>query len=156
VVEGKGHRIDSGEILIVEEVLLARQPAALATKIGGQSPNDRIKDRDCWHLDTPATFLQRLAKHIADQSEQDDTLVCVDAGDHSIDLTTRPDHAPDMLDRLRPIELHKAGPRHGMNGLSGGIRNEMEVKTRHQNTTKPPELSPRRCASYDEGKGKTR
>jgi hypothetical protein len=116
-------------------VLLARQPAALATEIGSQCPNDRIEDRDCRHLDTPAAFLQILAKHITDQGEQNDTHICFDPSNNPIDLTTRPDHAPDMLNRLRAIELHKAGPGHGMHGLSGGIRNEMEVKTRHQHTS---------------------
>jgi hypothetical protein len=36
-----------------------------------------------------------------------------------------------MLDWLRPIELHKAGSGHGMHGFSGGIRNEMKMKSRH-------------------------
>jgi hypothetical protein len=47
-----------------------------------------------------------------------------------------------MLNRLRAIELHKAGPGHGMNGFSGGIRNEMEVKTRHQHTSQADRVIP--------------
>jgi hypothetical protein len=132
MVEGKSHRIDSSEILIIEEVLLTRQPAALATEIGGQRPNHWIEDRDCRHLDTPAAFLQRLTKHIADQGEQNDTPICFDPGDNPINLTARPNHAPDMLNWLRAVKLHKASPGHRMNGFSGGIRNEMEMKTRHK------------------------
>ena len=55
----------------------------------------------------------------------------LDPGDHPIDLAARAHHAPDMLDRLRAIELHKAGPCHGMNGFSGGIGNEMQMKAGH-------------------------
>ena len=142
MVEGKSHRVNSGEILIVEEVLLTRQSTALATEIGGQRPDDRIKDRDCRHLDTPTAFLQRLTKCIADQGEQNDTPICFDPGDNPIDLTARPDHAPDMLNRLRAIELHEAGPGHGMNGFSGGIRNEMEMETRHQQSSHADRVIP--------------
>jgi hypothetical protein len=131
MVEGKGHRIDSGEILVVEEVLLSRQPSALAAEVGGQGPDHRIEDRDRRHLDSSAAFLQQLAKRITDQGKQNDTLVRLDTGDYPIDLTARSHHAPDMLDRLRLIELHKTGSGHRMHCLSGGIRNQMKMKPRH-------------------------
>jgi hypothetical protein len=36
-----------------------------------------------------------------------------------------------MLDRLRLIELDKAGSGYRMHGFSGRIRNEMKMKSRH-------------------------
>ena len=131
VVEGKGHSIDSGKILVVEEVLLPRQPSALATEIGSQCPDDRIEHRDRRHLDSSAAFLQQLAKRITDQGKQNDAPVRLDTGNYPINLTPRSHHAPDMLDRLRVVELHKAGSGHRVHCLPGGIRYEMKMKPRH-------------------------
>ena len=132
MVEGKGHRIDSGEILVVEEVLLTRQPAALTTEIRGQRPDNRIEDRDRRHLNPSAAFLQQLAKCVADQGEQNHTSVRLDTGDDPIDLTARPHHTPDMLDRLRPVELHQAGSGDRMDRLAGRIRNKMKMNSHHR------------------------
>src|SRR5262249_34932041 len=132
MVEGKRHRVDSGEILIIEEMLLAWQSTALPTEIGGQCSDNRVKDWDCRNLNTPAALLQRLAKHITNQGKQNNTRVCLAPGDDPIDLTACTYHAPDMLDRLRAFELHKTSPRYGMNSLAGRVGNKMEMKTRHQ------------------------
>jgi hypothetical protein len=131
MVECKGHGVDSSEILVVEEVLLAGQPSALATEIRGQGPDNRIEDRDRRHLNSSAAFLEQLAKRVTNQGEQNDTAVCFNAGNNPIDLTACPDHAPDMLDRLRLVELHKAGSGHRMYGFASGIRDKMKMKSRH-------------------------
>src|ERR1700751_1593534 len=131
MVEGKGHCIDSGEKLVVEKVLLTRQPAALATEIGGQRPDHRIEDGDHRHLNPSAAFLQQLTKRVTNQREQNDAPVRLDPGDDPVNLTARPDHTPYVLDRLRSVKLHKAGSSYGMHGFSGGIRNQMQMKSRH-------------------------
>jgi hypothetical protein len=142
MIDGKRHRVYSSEIFIIKEMLLARQSAALTTEVGGQRPYDWIKDRDRRNLDTPTAFLQRLAKRVADQGEQNDTPVCLNPGEDAIDLSTRADHAPDMLNRLRAIELHKTGSRHGVNRFSGGIGNEMQMKARHKRTSHADRVIP--------------
>jgi hypothetical protein len=101
-------------------------------------------------LDFTAAFLQQLPKCITDQGEQNDTPVRLDPGDDPIDLAARPHHAPNMLDRLRSVELHKAGSGHRMDGFSRRIGNEMEVKSRHR--VKPSVSTSTRSADYDEGK----
>ena len=65
MVEGKGHRVDSGEILVVEKVLLTGQPSAVATEIGGQRPDDRIEDRYRRDRDPSTAFLEQLAAQYA-------------------------------------------------------------------------------------------
>jgi len=90
------------------------------------------------HLDSSAAFLQQLAKRVTNQGEQNNPPVRLDAGDDPIDLTARPDHAPDMFDRLRPVELDEAGSGHRMHGFSGGIRNEMKMKSRHSGESRDP------------------
>ena len=127
MVEGKGHCIDSGEILVVEKVLLTRQPSALATEIGSQRPDHRVEDGDRRHLNPSAAFLQQLTKRVTNQREQNDAPVRLDPGDNPLNLTARPDHTPDVLDRLRSVELHKAGSGYGMHGFSGGIGNQMQM-----------------------------
>jgi hypothetical protein len=142
MVKGKGHRIDSGKILVVEKVLLTRQPSALATEIGGKRPDDRVEDWDRRHLNSSAPFLQQLAKRVTNQSEQNNALVRLDSGDDALNLTPRPDHTPDVLDRLRSVELHKAGSGYGMHGFSGGIRNQMKMKSRHSGQNRDNRVIP--------------
>jgi hypothetical protein len=36
-----------------------------------------------------------------------------------------------MLDRLGVLELHETGARHGMNGIAGGVGDEMKMKLGH-------------------------
>ena len=86
MVKGKGHRIDSGKILVVEKVLLTRQPSALATEIGGQRPDHRVEDGDRRHLNPSAAFLQQLTKRVTNQREQNNALVRLDSGDDALNL----------------------------------------------------------------------
>ncbi len=54
-----------------------------------------------------------------------------DRCDNALDLTFGANHRPDMLDRLGALELHETGARHGMNGIAGGIGDEMKMEPGH-------------------------
>src|SRR3974377_659836 len=123
MVEGERHRIDTREILVVEKMLLARHAAALAMKVGAECPNDRIKNGNRRYLQAATSLLQQLTKGVVDEGEQNQTRVGLNPGNHPIDLAARSNHAPDMLDGMRVVELHKTGPCDRMNRLSGGIGN---------------------------------
>lgn len=129
MIESKGHRVDAREVLTVEKMLLAWHTSAFSVKIRGQCTNDGIQNGNCRHLDSTAAFLQQLPKRVVDQSKEDDARICLDPRDHSVDLAAFADHTPDMFDRLSIVKLNETGPRHGVNRLSGGIRNKMQVKT---------------------------
>src|SRR6266550_2089573 len=120
MIEGKGHRIDPREILTVEQVLLARQSPALTAEVRGKRADYRVENGDRRYLDLSADLLQQLAKCVTDQGEKNDTLVRLDAGDHSLDLAARAHHAPDMFHRVGVIELYEASPSHRVHGFSRG------------------------------------
>ena len=136
VVEREGHRVDAGEILAVEQMLLARHAAALAAEIGGERADHRIEHRDRRHLQAAATFLQQLAQRVVDHREQHEAGIGLDPGDDPLDLAAGAHHAPDMLDRLRFVELHETGPRHRMHRFAGRIRDQMQVKAGQRTATR--------------------
>ncbi len=119
MIEGKGNRIDARKILAVEQMLFARHPTALPMKVGSQCADDRIENRDGRHLQPAAALLQQLAKRVVDHREQDNPGIGFNSGYHPVNLAAGAHHAPDMLDRLSIVELHKAGPGHRMHGFSG-------------------------------------
>ena len=128
MVDREGHRVDAREILAVEQVLLARQSAALAPEIGAERADHRVEHRDRRHLQSAAALLQDLPQRLVDHREQDDAGIGLDPGDDALDLGAGAHHAPDMLDRLRLVELHEAGARHRMHGVAGRIGDEMQMK----------------------------
>ena len=131
MIEGKSHCVDSRKIFAVEEMLFARQASALAAEIGGKRADYRIENRNGRRLNSATALLKQLAKSIADEGEQHDPAIGFDPGDHPLDLTARAHHAPDMFDRLRPVELDETGSSHRMNRFSGRVGNKMKVKPRH-------------------------
>ena len=131
VIEREGHRIDTREIFVVEEMLLAGDPPALAVEMRCERSDYRIEHRDRRHLQTAASFLQLLPKRVVYQRKENYSGIGLDPGDHPVDLAASADHAPHMLDRLRIVELHQTGARHRMNRLAGGIRNQVKVKAGH-------------------------
>src|SRR6266513_3817905 len=135
VVDCKGHRVDAREIFIVEQMLPAGDAMALPPEIGGERADHGIEHRDRLDLQLPAAFLQGLAQRVVDEREQDEPGIGLDPGDDPLDLTARPYHAPDMLDRLRIVELHEAGARHRMHCLAGRIRDEVKVKAAQHGKT---------------------
>src|SRR5205823_11865293 len=104
-------------------------------EVGGERADDGIEHRDRLDLQLTAALLQGLAQCVVDERKQDEPRIGLDPGDDSFDLTARPYHAPDMLDRLRIVELHEAGARHRMHCLAGRIRDEVKVKAAQHGTT---------------------
>src|SRR5690625_4399553 len=51
----------------------------------------------------------------------------LDLGDRLLELPPCPDQGPDMLDRLRLIELDEAGPGHGIHRFACRIRYQMQM-----------------------------
>lgn len=87
--------------------------------------------------------MQQLAKRVVDHREQNDPRIGFNPGYHPVNLGAGAHHAPDMLDRLSVVELHKARPGHRMHGFPGGIGNEVKMKARHGTS---PELSKERVS----------
>src|SRR5437763_10554661 len=135
VVDRKGHRVDAREIFIVEQMLPAGHAMALPAEIGGKRADHGIEHRDRLDLQLPAAFLQGLAQRVVDEREQDEPRIGLDPGDYPLELSARALYGPDILDRLRIVELHEAGARHRMHCLAGRIRDEVKVKAaQHERT----------------------
>ena len=62
VIEGEGHGVDALEILGVEEMLLAREAAALAPEKGAERADHRIEHRDRRRLQLATALDQRPAQ----------------------------------------------------------------------------------------------
>src|SRR5271155_685388 len=153
MIEGKRNRVDTRKILTVEQMLFARHPTALAMEVGSQRADDRIENRYGRLLQPAAALLQQLAKSVVDHGEQNDPGIGFNPGYHPVDLAAAAHHTPDMLDGLSVVELHKAGPSHGMHGFSGGIGNEVKMKAGHRNLAR---FIPARCESFETKYRKTR
>jgi hypothetical protein len=89
MIEGKGHRVDSREIFIIEQVLLARQSPALSTEVSSKRPYHRVENRDCLHLNATATFLEQRAQRVADQSKENHPRIGLDPGDETGSFSAR-------------------------------------------------------------------
>jgi hypothetical protein len=88
-------------------------------KVGSERSDDRIENRDGRHLQPAAALLQQLTQSVVDHREQNNPGIGFNSGYHPVNLAAGAHHAPDMLDRLSIVELHKAGPSDRMYGFSG-------------------------------------
>ena len=116
---------------LFERMLHARHSTTLAVEIRRKRRDHRVEDGNRRDLQPPAALLQQLAQRVANEREQDDPRIGLDAGDHPFDLPAGADHGPHMFDGLHILELYETGSGNRVNGLSGRIGNEVEVKPGH-------------------------
>src|SRR5215469_5825918 len=150
MVERKIHRIDACKIFAIKQVLFARHTAALPVQVGRQRADDRIENRYRWYLKPTAALLQELPEGVVDHREEDNSRIGLDPGYDAIDLTACSYHAPDVLDRLRVIELHEARSSRRVHGLTSGIRNQMEVEAGRLD---PARIHPRHAVGHSMSNG---
>ena len=124
VVEG----LDSLEILGIEDMLAANMGPRLGVEIGGKAGNDRVENRQAGDAERVEAAFETAAQRPVGQGEEHNAGLAFDLLDHPVELLGRAHQGIYMLDRLVVGVIGGGGTGHGVQGLAGGIGDEMHVE----------------------------
>ena len=100
-----------------------RAPGALV--IGA---DQGIQRRDAAHVDLAAALLERGAKLLVDDGVQHHPRCALDLAQDPVELPARTDQGVDVFDGQEVVEAGADRPGHGVEGLAGGVRHQVDVE----------------------------
>jgi hypothetical protein len=127
MAEHEAHSVDAREVAGVQRVLTANRRPRLGPEQAREGGDDAIQNRDARDVQRAAPVIERLAQIRRQQGEDDHARQRLDHAQDLIDLRAVAHERPDVLDRDHAFELSHAGARHRRHGLTGRIRNEVEM-----------------------------
>ena len=122
--------VDPREVIGVERMLTAGLPGDRArAEIARQRREDRFEHRNAGHADSLTALGELSAPVGIDQRVDHDAGAGLDLVEDIVHLALGSNQRPDMFFRLDAVELDDGRPGNRANGLAGGVRDEMQVKT---------------------------
>ncbi len=130
VIMGHGEidRVDTPEIVGVESMLPANLRPRRCIEILRKGGDDRIEDGQARNTHQLALRLELGAQFRIDKCEQHDAGLFLNLAQGAVELGGRPDQCIDMCNGAEVGILRCGGLGNRVEGLSRGVRNEMEVE----------------------------
>ena len=128
---GELDRVNPMKVGIIHDVLAARAAFGFLAEQGFQRVGDGVERRNAAKPERHAACFEPFADFGADQCKQHQPGIAGDFAHDPVEMLLRTHHRPEMPDDVGAFKLRQCRLGDHVQGLAGGIRQEMKMKTLH-------------------------